>query len=745
MLPILRFFLPRLLLPCILAAVLTTVARASSDESPKYALLVGCTEYPANERINELWGPGNDVPLFGQLLHNRFGFPKENLTVLVGSPVEKDGPGRANIVKGFTDLVEKSAPGVQIVIMMNGHGTQLPVPASANAAAPGDPEPDGLDEVFLPGDVGLWKDDELPNSIRDDEIAAWLKAMKTRGAHVWIIFDCCHSGTMTRDVGGAERQRGVEPSQLGVPDTALEQAANQAKSKRAQQDQSAERSRGTSTVESPLDVVSQKGGAGSITAFYAAQSFEKAPELPRPHNAPRSRKHYFGLFSFVLCQTLEQTRGPVTYRSLARQIVARYRAERGSRGPTPLFDGELNRDLLGGNATENRDVTLYVEQSADGALQVNGGMLAGLGVGTILAVHEIADRTKIRGYVRVASVEATTANVESTEYANRPVRDGQQLVDSPCRIVSQNLDDLRIPLAITGEKALAESVALANLKTAFLALPAGTRALVRQTAAPGDAAWLLQVVSPEVALRDFGLQISQPAALLRTATGSGAVSSGNRTTTNRRPKIYRQYSCENPEDLTLELARDLRKIYNWQNVWRVAVTMQQGDAGQDLQFHVNTPAANANAGAERLAHVLQPDQRIELNLQNDGFDDQWLTLLYLDADFGIHVWLSTSLKSGQKFRPLRVKIDGSSVGSEGFVVLSVPMTVSRNQPDYSFLEQSPLGTTDRAVNAPPKQPTLFQQLLYSSTAASGIRQRAAVLEEPTNPAVQSWTWTTVPP
>ena len=81
------------------------------------------------------------------------------------------------------------------------------------------PEPDGIDEIFLPADVGTWKSfpERVPNAIVDNEIGVWLRAIAAKRAFVWVIFDCCHSGTMTR---GIEVVRELPPGTL-VPSEEL--------------------------------------------------------------------------------------------------------------------------------------------------------------------------------------------------------------------------------------------------------------------------------------------------------------------------------------------------------------------------------------------------------------------------------------------------------------------------------------------------------------------------------------------
>ncbi len=92
--------------------------------------------------------------------------------------------------------------------------------------------------------------------------------------------------------------------------------------------------------------------------------------MPQPRDAPRKRENYYGLLSYALAQTLEQSDGQLTYRELGRRIAARYRADRGGRGPTPMFTGALDQDVLGRRLTPG--APLYLER-------INGQLCLSLG------------------------------------------------------------------------------------------------------------------------------------------------------------------------------------------------------------------------------------------------------------------------------------------------------------------------------------------------------------------------------
>ena len=47
----------------------------------------------------------------------------------------------------------------------------------------------------------------VTNAIADDELGRWIAAIRETGAFVWIIFDHCNSGTMTRAFGSTALAR----------------------------------------------------------------------------------------------------------------------------------------------------------------------------------------------------------------------------------------------------------------------------------------------------------------------------------------------------------------------------------------------------------------------------------------------------------------------------------------------------------------------------------------------------------
>lgn len=726
----------------------TGPAQVQAQQQQKYALLVGCTQYEL-PTIPELYGPANDVEQFAKLLIDDFGFPAEHIAKFAGwpdNPAER--PTYRNITESVKKLIARAGPGTHIVILLAGHGVQVPIPASQkDPLDPKNPEPDGMDEVFLPADVQAWSQDTLKNAIRDDQIADWLQQLEDKGATVWIIFDCCHSGTMTRAVDFGkelprENPRLVQPQTLKIPDAAIAAAARRAQAAVAgKQPKNGELTRSIGTTEYfPLENLKSKQPKGSVVAFYAAQPFETTPELPRPEDAPRVRKNYYGLFSYTLVQILKQRQTPMSYRQLGQAIVARYDAERGSRGPTPTFEGAVSNDLdqevLGQQRWQTADILLL---QGEDQLKVNAGGLRGLTTGSILAVYPPAgskrDMKKPLGYVKVMKITPTAAEVEACaapqEAQSKPVAAADLPHLGRCTLASRSFGEMQIKLAIHADCDSDKDAAKEVLRQ-MQAIGSEVQALFKVTNNEAEADWLLWIEKGQVYWRPglgakLGSEIQvkkNPRAVVQTKYGNYAVQDG----------------------LTVKLERDIQTIFTWRNVWRVAGTLASSGSTADYGVKLQVVKLGSAAGEQlRDGAPLIPGDRIAFQVANEGDQDVWITLLMLDANFGIRArTLPQLLQAGQSYGPIKGKIENAGSGKEGIVVLAVPKSVSRARPSFEFLDQVGLGTErdiKRDVLLAP--PTPFGQLM--KTAAIGRGTRAFIEDVPTNPAVLSFSWITLRP
>ena len=218
-----------------------------------------------------------------------------------------------------------------------------------------------------------------------------------------------------------------------------------------------------------------------------------------------------------------------------------------------------------------------------------------------------------------------------------------------------------------------------------------------------DPQWLLRRLTPETARRDYSLDIKQPKVAF-IAVGPGMVerkaTAPDAATANLRldPPAPAALYADNPQDIAQGLAYDLPKVFTWQNVWRVAGAGQVSAAGTGLKFDVATLQAADDKNGQLLKETsLSPGQILEYRIGNPGVENQWVTVVYLAADFSISIYYSGAIRAGAALKPIKVRLTGDSTGPEGVVVFGVPMSVCKDEPDYRFLAQDRLGDPDQAA------------------------------------------------
>lgn len=165
------------------------VAGGDKTKPRQRALLIGINNYP--DPANRLEGCINDVFHFSAMLQER-GFPAEDIRVVLDERATADG-----IRERLGWLLEDAGDGMNRVLFYSGHGAQLPGYNAAEVV-------DHVDECLVPYDFNWTKD----SAITDDDFYH-LYCDLPFSAHFFAVFDCCHSGGLTRD--GAHKVRGLTP------------------------------------------------------------------------------------------------------------------------------------------------------------------------------------------------------------------------------------------------------------------------------------------------------------------------------------------------------------------------------------------------------------------------------------------------------------------------------------------------------------------------------------------------------
>jgi hypothetical protein len=163
--------------------------RAVAKRPDRRALLVGINDYP--DPANRLEGCVNDVFLMSAVLQE-CGLDSGDIRVVLDSRATTDG-----ILERMHWLLDDVPEGGERVLFYSGHGAQMPTYDMTG-------EVDHLDECLVPYDF----DWSPAHAIRDKQLVE-LYSQLGYGTRFVAIFDCCHSGGLTRD--GGPRIRGINP------------------------------------------------------------------------------------------------------------------------------------------------------------------------------------------------------------------------------------------------------------------------------------------------------------------------------------------------------------------------------------------------------------------------------------------------------------------------------------------------------------------------------------------------------
>lgn len=153
------------------------------------ALLVGINDYP--DPADRLEGCVNDTWRMSEVLQER-GFAAENIRLLLDRRATRDA-----LVDRLSWLLDSAQEGDIRLLFYSGHGAQIP------SYGP-DERIDSLDECLVPADFDWTRE----HAFTDDDFYK-LYTQLPYGVQFITIFDCCHSGGMTRE--GQGRPRGLTP------------------------------------------------------------------------------------------------------------------------------------------------------------------------------------------------------------------------------------------------------------------------------------------------------------------------------------------------------------------------------------------------------------------------------------------------------------------------------------------------------------------------------------------------------
>jgi len=640
---------------------------AAEPPGARRALLVGVTAYPNLAPKFQLQGPANDVVLMRHVLSKHFQFADANIVTLSEAAGEKDPakfPMRANIEREFQALAANAKPNDTIFILMGGHGSQQP-----ECNRPGaEPETDGLDEIFLPRDVGPWNDKagSVANAIIDDDLGNWLKAIRAKGASVCIVLDACHSGTMTRGAGGEKLRQLDSQNDLGIPAVTIEKARQTATTR----GRSGEKTRGHATEPSPFKLA-DKGG---LVALYAAQPSEPTAECDLPPRDPKA--NCYGVLTFALCtaltQGVETSSKPLTYRELSQRVFQQYSAW-GRTFPTPVIEGgDRDREFLGDKIWPGRSSYLLTQMGD--ILKVNVGSLSGMTPESIFAVSPPSGLgDKCVGHVRVVSVRPGECIVEPCEHAGQP-----KPTDLPsggvCKVVAIDYGAMKLRVAVDSLDEAGSAIGKPHAEKLMATIRgmSGENSILEFQPDSKRADWLVRVTSG-------GKVILVPAAgaVVNTATGGSSAAFGPKAMDAKFAE-WLKTSLEN-----IARARNLVEIAGRED----AIA---GENAPKIELHFQIDGKPMSWPSPDAA--VYDKEKLRVTFTNKGRAALDVTVLYIDSDYGIDCLFPKNnefnrLKAGEKIEQ-SFTASAATTGLEHLLVIAVE--AEGQATDFSGLAQPSL-------------------------------------------------------
>ncbi len=314
-----------------IVVVLLTLSVLPASSQTRRGVVVGINQYAPTEsatgfalrKWKDLDGAVNDAESMAALLDQRFEF--DEVTLLLEGEATREA-----ILAALVELESVSNAGDVAVFYYAGHGSQVRNTGSSEA--------DGLDETIVPSDVPDGAED-----IRDKELRAYFNRILDKGALLTLIFDSCHSGSITRGLPGTAT-RFLEPSDRVIDDP--------------------------SEPPRPVD-------RGALV-FSSAQDNQLASEMLDDMDVPR------GAFTWALNRALLEMDGDAP----ASEVFLKARALMKGRGMAqdPVLGGLADRrsSPLFGGVSESTGQSILVLGTEDGAVHLQAGLATGLRPGSQL-------------------------------------------------------------------------------------------------------------------------------------------------------------------------------------------------------------------------------------------------------------------------------------------------------------------------------------------------------------------------
>ena len=681
-----------------LAALPGAALAQGAANRTNHALLVAVTAYPDLPPKASLVGPNNDASLVREFLldSSPVNFDAANVKVLADNIDNASPPTRAAIRGSLEELAGRVEAGDFVYLHFSGHGAQQPAM---------DPsiEPDGLDEIFLPRDTGMWTDRTkgVPNALIDKELRDHLQAIRDKGAFIWAVFDCCHSGTMTRAASMVDEdisERKIDFTDLGISEADM--AAAIAQGEGASRGLGGPAPRQSAIAVAPSEPTGAESIApGGMVAFFAAQTVETTPEMLLPRNAEDATK--LGLFTFTVFSKIAENPA-MTYRQLGQAVLQAYSGDNRTR-PTPLFEGDLDKPVFG--MTDADRLAQWAIRNENGTLEIPAGQLHRLSPGAKLAVLPSPGATldQALGYVEVLSARNLTSRLMPVAHEGLPaIAAGDIPAGAYARLTELSIGFELVIARPGGGDAFAEEIDLLNTILDRIVeekkAPVNLRFVDAHEAADIKLAVMSEMDVGIMIADQGGMEVASRASLgtaprvwLLPPSAELSLDEGRRA-----PSL--PIDAANADAILEALADNLVLIFRATNLSRLAAASDFRDEQFNVQFKIKREDAGAaEALVPGTVPIVHPDDQVHLEARNGSSKPVDINVLYIGSDYSISHMYAERLHGGSEIDIPLLAFTPSSYGIERMVAVLSEAAPQTPVEDLSFLEQIGVRQATRAA------------------------------------------------
>lgn len=346
----------------------------------KHALIIGVDRYPNLEPQYQLAGCVNDARLIRQVLTEHFSFPDSAIVSL-----HNEAAIRQAILAAMDRLVEAVAADDVVFFHYSGHGSRRTAAAGEDGS--------GKDSTIMPSDSGR---DPLPNlDIVDKEINQWLQRLSAKTRSISLLFDCCHSGTITRDPFAA-RVRAAPDDSRSLEAMGVDAAR---------------------VTNLPKSRASGEPGWLALSDAYVVMSGCRDDEFASEFSEQRGGEVIRnGALTYHLVGALLEALPGTTFRDVFE--IARARVNTQFPAQNPQIEGARDRELFGDrNIVPIRFVSVASVEGQD--VTLNGGAAHGLRPGSRWSVFppetKAIEGLEPQASIEIVSVESLSARARVVE------------------------------------------------------------------------------------------------------------------------------------------------------------------------------------------------------------------------------------------------------------------------------------------------------------------------------------------